>query len=113
MPIRRFFYSDECRAKDLQCNKIMYLRTCTKDDVRSKKIRSELDAAQIREWVKEARLRWFGYVRRSDSYIKAANEMKVIGKRSRGRQKIRWSDCLSKDLTERKLKEEDAMDRER
>ena len=38
--------------------------------------------------------------------------MKVIGKRSRGRQKIRWSDCLSKDLKERELKEEDAMDRE-
>ena len=30
-----------------------------------------------------------------------------------GRQKIRWSDCLSKDLKERKLKEEDAIDRER
>ena len=29
--------------------------------------------------------------------------MKEIGKRSRGRQKIRWSDCLSNDLKERKM----------
>ena len=28
-------------------------------------------------------------------------------------KKTRWSDCLSKDLKERKLKEEDAIDRER
>ena len=28
-------------------------------------------------------------------------------------KKARWSDCLSKDLKERKLKEEDAIDRER
>ena len=82
-----------------------------KDRVRSKKIRAELGVAQIRHKVKEARLRWFGHVKRSDSYIKTAYEIKVIGKRSRGRQKRRWSDCLSRDLKERKLKEEDAVDR--
>ena len=63
--------------------------------------------------MKEARLRWFGYVKRSDSYIKIAYEMEVIGQRSRGRQKIRWSDCLTKDMQEKKLKKEDAMDRQR
>ena len=84
-----------------------------KDRVRSKKIRAELGVAQIRDKVKDARLRRFGHVKRSDCYIKTAYEMKVIGKRSRGRQKIRCSDCLSKDLKGRKLKEEDAMDRER
>ena len=84
-----------------------------KDRVRSEKIRAELGVAQIRDKVKEARLRWLGHVKRSDSYIKTAYEMKVIGKRSRGRQKVRWSDCWSKDLKERKLKEEDAIDGER
>ena len=84
-----------------------------KDHVRSEKIRAELGVAQIRDKVKEARLRWFGHLRRIDSYIKTAYEMKVTWKRSRGGQKIRWGDSLSKDLTERKLKEEDAMDRER
>ena len=62
---------------------------------------------------KGAQLRWFGHAKRSDSYTKTAYEMKVIAKRSRGRQKIRWSDCLSKDLKERKLQEEDAIDSER
>ena len=81
--------------------------------VKSEKIRAELGVAQIRDKVKEARLRWFGHVKKSDSYIKKAYEMRVIWKRSRGRQKLRWSDCLSKDLKERKLKEEDVIDRER
>ena len=84
-----------------------------KDHARSEKIRAELGVAQIRDKVKEARLRWLGNVKRSDSYIKIAYEMEVIGKRSRGRQKVRWSDCLTKDMQEKKLKKEDAMDRER
>ena len=58
-----------------------------KDHVRSEKIRAEQGVAQIRDKVKEARLRWFGHVKRSDSYIKIAYEMEVIGRRSRGRQK--------------------------
>ena len=41
------------------------------------------------------------------------NNVEVTGKRNLGRQKVRWSDCLSKDLKERKLKEEDAIDCER
>ena len=84
-----------------------------KDPVRSEKIRAELGVAQIRDKVKEARLRWFGHLRRIDSYIKTAYEMKVTWMRSRGRQKIRLSDCLSKDLKERKMKEEDTIDHTR
>ena len=76
-----------------------------RDHLRSEKIRAELGVAQIRDKVKEARLRWFGLVKRNDGYIKKTYEMKVIGKRSRGRQKIRLGDCLSKDLKEKKLKE--------
>ena len=76
-----------------------------KDHVRSEKIRAELGVAQIR-----ARFR---HLRRSDSYIKTAYEIKMMGQRSRGRQKIRWSGCFSKDLKERKMKEEDTIDRDR
>ena len=72
-----------------------------KDHGRSEKKRAELGVAEIRDKVKEARLRWFGHVKRSDSHIKTAYEMKVIEKRSRGRQKMRWNDCLSKDLKQR------------
>ena len=46
-----------------------------------RKIRAELGVAQIRDKVKDSRLRWFGHVN-----IKIAHEMEVIGKRSRGRQ---------------------------
>ena len=54
-------------------------------NVRSEKIRAELGVAQIKDKTKGARLRWFGNVKRNDSYIKTADEMKVIGKKSRGR----------------------------
>ena len=77
------------------------------------RLREAVLEVDVRDKVKEARLRWFGHVKRSDSYIKPAYELKVTGKRSNGRQKIRWSDCLSKDLKERKLKEEDAIDHEK
>ena len=39
-------------------------------------------------------------------YINTADEMKLMGKRSRGRQKLQWSDCLTEDMKVRKLKEE-------
>ena len=65
-----------------------------KDRVRSKKMRAELGVAQIKDKVKEARLRLFAHVKRSGSYIKTAHEMKVVGKRSRGRQEIRWREFL-------------------
>ena len=43
--------------------------------------------------------------KKSNSFIKTAYEIKD--------KKIRWSDCLTKDLRERKLKEEDTVGRER
>ena len=41
---------------------------------RSEEIRAEPGIAQIRDKVKEARLRWFGHVKRSDSCIKTAHD---------------------------------------
>ena len=79
----------------------------------SEKIRVELGVAEIENKVKEARLEMFGHVKRSDGCIKAAYEMKMKGKRGRGRPEQRWIDCVSKDLQEEELKESDAMDCER
>ena len=84
-----------------------------KDHGRSEKVRAEIGVAQIRDKVKEARLRWFGHVKRNDSYIKIAYEMEVIGKRNRGRQKIRLGNYLTKDMQVKKRKKKDALDRER
>ena len=66
----------EIDLKLLEKTKMMMLRwikgISLRDHLRSEKIRAELGVAQIRDEVKEARLRWFGYVKRSDSCIKTA-----------------------------------------
>ena len=75
--------------------------------VRSEKIRIELGVAQIRGKVKD----YDGLGMSREVAVTSKQFMK--GKRSRDRHQIRWSDWLPKDLHERKLQEEDAMDRER
>ena len=82
-----------------------------RDHKRNVDIRKKLGVIDIREKVKETRLRWFGHVKRSNSYIRTVYEKPVEGKRSRGRQKMRWRDCVKKDLQEKGLKESDALDR--
>ena len=61
----------EIDLKLLEKTKMMMLRwikgISLKDNVRSEKIRAELGVAQIRDKVKEARLRWLRHVKRSDS----------------------------------------------
>ena len=46
------------------------------------------------------RLEWFGYIKRRDETenIRAVVEMKMEGKRPRGRPKLRWKDTARRDL---------------
>jgi hypothetical protein len=39
--------------------------------------------------------------------------MKVTGKRSGGRQKLRWSDCVDRDMSARGLRKDDTQNRPR
>ena len=61
------------------------------------------------------RLELFGHVKRRDEpeNIRAVAEMKMEGKRSRGRPKLRWNDTVRRDLKAWNIKEEWATDRER
>jgi len=85
-----------------------------KDHVRNEAIRLKLGTENIAARCKKARLRWFGHIkRRGDEYVgRKVLEMAVPGRRRRGRPKLRWMDCVKKDLEELKAKEEDALDRE-
>ena len=78
-------------------------------------IRRRAGVMKITEVIRESRLRWFGHVLRMDDEegVKKALEEPVRGRRSRGRQGIRWRDKVKDDMERRGLVEEEAFDRNR
>jgi len=85
-----------------------------KDKLRNEDIRNRLEVVNIKEKVREARLRWFGHVERQDAdcFVKRIMKAEVVGRRSRGRQKKRWRDKIQEDLTALQLTADDASDRD-
>ena len=65
--------------------------------------------------VMRRRLEWFGHIKSSEETenIRAVAEMKMEGKRPRGRPKLRWKDTARRDLKAWNIREEWATDRER
>ena len=91
----------------------MYRWACghtLKDHVRNEEIREKIGIENIVVWCVKAQLRWFNHVkRRDDEYSRyRAMEMVPLGKR-RGRPKLRWMDCVRKDLEVMEAKEEEAL----
>ncbi|KAL6738972.1 hypothetical protein Aduo_012465 [Ancylostoma duodenale] len=75
------------------------------DRVRNEDVRTMLGVAPIVTKMREARLRRYGHVLRSDDGSAATSAMITIvdGTRSRGRQKTQWLDRLEEDLRLLKL----------
>ena len=63
--------------------------------------------------IREARLRWYGHLRRKDDgYIgRRMLRMEFPGKRKRGRPKRRFMDVVKEDMVEVEVTEEDTVDR--
>ena len=76
-------------------------------------IRRRAGIVKITEVIREARLRWYGHVLRMDGGegVRRAWDEPVRGRRSRGRQRIRWRDKVKDDMVRRGLVEGDAFDR--
>ena len=68
---------------------------------------------EIAKKVQERRLRWYGHVmRREEHYVgRRAMEMKVQGRRKRGRPKRRWLDNVKVDIKEKRLSADEVYDR--
>ena len=64
------------------------------DKIRNERIRGTTKVGEITKKVQERRLKWYGQVmRREEHYVgRRAIEMKVHGRRNRGRPKRRWLD---------------------
>ena len=61
------------------------------------------------------RLQWYGHLQRreEDEDIRYVKEMKVAGRKKRGRPKRRWMDTINADLKRWGLESEDVNDRDR
>ena len=81
----------------------------------SEDIRRMCGICNIKEKAREARLRYFGHVKRreEDEPVKKAMRVEVRGRRSVGRQRIRWRDVTRSDMNKLGVQEDDAMDRNR
>ena len=81
----------------------------------NEEILEEAKVEPIATVMRRRRMEWFGHVKRRDETenIRAVAEMKMEGKRPRGRSKLRWNATVRRDLKAGKIKEEFATDRER
>ena len=84
-----------------------------RDEVKSLDTRKELGVNSIQEKVREMRLRWYGHMQRMEenNKVRAIVDMRVPGKRPRGRPRGRWVDCDLRDMQELWITPEDAQDR--
>ena len=81
----------------------------------NEEILEEAKMEAIATVMRRRRLEWFGHVKRrgETENIRAVAEMKMEGKRPRGRPKLRWNDTVRRDLKAWNINEEWAADRER
>ena len=83
------------------------------DKIRNEYIRVIAQVGRFGEKTQEARLRWYGLLRRKDDgYIgKRMLRMELPGKRKRGRPKRRFMDVVKEDMAEVEVTEEDTEGR--
>ena len=83
-----------------------------RDRLKSVDIGKELGVSSIQEKITEMRLRWYGHMQRmEENEVRAVGDMRVPGKRPRGRPRGRWMDGVRRDMQTLRITPEDAQDR--
>ena len=83
------------------------------DKIRNEYIRGTTQVEKFGENIREARLRWYGHLRRKDDgYIgRMMLRMELPGTRKRGMPKRRFMDVVKEDMAQVEVTEEDTVDR--
>ena len=84
-----------------------------KDKIRNEYVRGTVKIAKLGDKLGNARLRWYGHIkRRKEDYMgKRMMEMTVPGRRKKGRLRRRWMDLVREDMERVGAREEDEVDR--
>ena len=84
-----------------------------KDKIKNEYVRGTAKIAKLGDKLRNARLRWYGHIkRREEGYVgKRMMEMAVPGKRKRGRPRRRWMDLVREVMERVGAKEGDEVDR--
>ncbi|KAG5613275.1 hypothetical protein H5410_024556 [Solanum commersonii] len=84
------------------------------DKIRNEVIREKVGVASVVDKLREARLRWFGHVKRQcvDAPVRRCEGLVVEGmRRVRGRPKKYWGKVIRQDLAQFHLTEDMTLDR--
>ena len=84
-----------------------------KDKTKNEYVRGTAKIAKLGDKLRNARLRWYGHVkRREEGYVgKRMMEMAVPGRRKRGRPRRRWMDWVRENFERVGAKEGEKFDR--
>ena len=84
------------------------------DKIRNEYVRGTAKTAKLGDKLRNARLCWYGHVkRREEGYVgRRIMEMAVPSRRKRGRPRKRWMDLAREDLERVGAKEGDEVDRD-
>ena len=84
-----------------------------KNKIRNEYVRGTAKIVKLGDKPRNARLRWYGHVkRREEDYVgKRMMEMVVPGRRKRGRPRRRWMDLVREDMERVGAREGDEVDR--
>jgi len=84
------------------------------DRIKNEVIHDKVGVAPIEDKMREARLRWFGHVRRrsTDAPMRSYERLTLEGlHRGRGRPKKRWGEVIRQDMAQLQLTEDKTLDR--
>ena len=89
------------------------LGVTTKDKIRNESVRGTVKIAKLGDKLRNAKLRWYGHVkRREEGYVgKRMMEMAVPGRRKRGRPRRRSMDLARDDMKRVGAREGDEVNR--